>query len=142
MFAFGHVFNRQSFLFLLNLEIKKAQRYQNYLSLLSLTFNPLNSTSENPSISLKTLAKLLKDELRDTDVLGHCAANRFLVMLPYADMVGAHNVRNRLEQILQDYGFGQKGANIEIAEVCFPTHATNIDDLLRMTGDNVSWPNP
>ena len=142
MFAFGHVFNRQSFLFLLNLEIKKAQRYQNYLSLLSLTFNPLNSTSENPSISLKTLAKLLKDELRDTDVLGQSAANRLLVILPYADMAGAHNVRNRLEQILQDYGFGQKGADVEIAEVCFPTHATNIDDLLRMTGDNVSWPNP
>ena len=143
MFAFGHVFNRQSFLFLLDLEIKKAQRYQNYLSLLSLTFDHLNpSLGENPSISLKTLANLLKDELRDTDVLGQSGANRLLVILPYADMAGAHNVRNRLEQILQDYGFRQKGANIEIAEVCFPTHATNIDDLLRMAGNNLSWPNP
>ena len=143
MFAFGHVFNRQSFLFLLNLEIKKAQRYQNYLSLLSLTFDHLNpSLGENPSISLKTLANLLKDELRDTDVLGQSGANRLLVILPYADMAGAHNVRNRLEQILQDYGFRQKGANIEIAEVCFPTHATNIDDLLRLAGNNLSSPNP
>ena len=59
MFAFGHVFNRQSFLFLLDLEIKKAQRYQNYLSLLSLTFDHLNpSRGKNPSIWLKTLAKL------------------------------------------------------------------------------------
>ena len=142
MFAFGHVFNRQSFLFLLNLEIKKAQRYQNYLSLLSLTFDHLNpSLGENPSISLKTLANLLKDELRDTDVLGQSAANRLLVILPYADMAGAHNVRNRLEQILQDFGFGQKGANIEIAEVCYPTHATNIDDLLRMAGNNFHFSN-
>jgi diguanylate cyclase (GGDEF)-like protein len=142
MFAFGHVFNRQSFLFLLNLEIKKAQRYQNYLSLLSLTFDhPNPSLGENPGISLKKLANLLKDELRDTDVLGQSAGNRLLVILPYADMAGAHNVRNRLEQILQDYGFGQKGANIEIAEVCFPTHATNIDDLLRMAGNNFHFSN-
>ena len=142
MFAFGHVFNRQSLLFLLDLEIKKAQRYQNYLSLLSLTFDHLNpSLGENPNISFKTLANLLKDELRDTDVLGQSAANRLLVILPYADMTGAHNVRNRLEQILQDFGFGQKGANIEITEVCFPTHATNIDDLLRMAGNNIHLSN-
>ena len=142
MFSFGHVFNRQSFLFLLNLEIKKALRYQNYLSLLSLTLNPVNSTLESPSITLKTLANLLKDELRETDVVGHCAANRLLVILPYADMTGANKVRKRLEQILQEYGFDEKGTDIEIGEVCFPTHATNIDDLLHMAGNDLSWPNP
>jgi GGDEF domain-containing protein len=131
MFAFGHVFNRQSFLFLLDLEIKKAQRYQNYLSLLSLT----------PSISLKTLANLLMDDLRETDVIGQSGANRLLVMMPYADMAGAHQVRKRLEQILQDYGFGAKGLNIEIGEVCFPTHATNIEDLLQKAGNNIHLSN-
>ena len=139
MFAFGHVFNRQSFLFLLDLEITKATRYQNYLSLLSLTFDyPDPSLWENPSISLKTMGNLLKDELRDTDVIGQGGANRLLVMLLYADITGAHKVRKRLEQILRDYGFGAKGLAVEIGEVCFPTHATNIDDLLRMAGNNVS----
>ncbi len=142
MFAFGHVFNRQSFLFLLDLEIKKAQRYQNYLSLLSLTFDHLNpSLGKNPSISLKTLANLLMDDLRETDVIGQSGANRLLVMMPYADMAGAHQVRERLEQILQDYGFGAKGLTIEIGEVCFPTHATNIDDLLRKAGNNFHFSN-
>jgi hypothetical protein len=61
MLTFGHVFNRQSFLLLLELEVKRAQRYQDYLSLLSLTFGHLNpSLGKNPSISFKTLAKLLK----------------------------------------------------------------------------------
>ena len=143
MFAFGHVFNRQSFLFLLELEIKRAHRYQNYLSLLSLTFGHLNPSLENPSISLKTLANLLKDELRETDAIGQGGtANRLLVMLPHADMTGAHKVKERLGQIIQDYGFGAKGLTIEIGEVCFPTHATNTDDLLRMAGNNLSSPNP
>ena len=139
MFAFGHVFNRQSFIFLLDLEIKKAQRYQNYLSLLSLTFDHLAlSLNQNPSISLKTMGNLLKDELRDTDVIGQGGTNRLLVMLPYADVEGANKVRKRLEQILRDFGFGAKGGAVEIDEVCFPTHATNIEDLLRMAGNHMS----
>jgi len=103
MFAFGRVFNRQSFLFLLDLEIKKAQRYQNYLSLLSLTFDHLNpSLGKNPSISLKTLANPLMDDLRETEVIGQSGANRLLVMLPYVDMTGTHKVREKLEQILNE----------------------------------------
>ena len=137
MFAFDHVFNRQSFLFFLNLEIKKARRYQNYLSVLSLNFGHLNPSPEkSPSISLKTLAKLLKDDLRDTDVVGQGEANRLLVMLSYANVAGAHRVRERLEQTLIDYRFRENGLTIEIGQVCFPTHATNVEDLLRMVESN------
>jgi diguanylate cyclase (GGDEF)-like protein len=139
MFAFGRVVNRQSFLFLLDLEIKRARRYQNYLSLLSLTFGHLApSLEETASISFKTLANLVKSELRDSDIIGQGGGNRLLVMLPYADMAGARRVRERLEETLYDYGFGRKGFTVEINQVCFPTHATNFDDLLRMAGDNVS----
>jgi len=133
VFAFGNVLNRQSFLFLLDLEIKRAQRYQNFLGLLSLTFGHLDpSVGENASISLKTLANLVKCELRDTDLVGQCTGNLLLVMLPYADMAGAHTVRERLEKILYEYGFGRKGFTVKINEVCFPTHAANFDDLLQM----------
>jgi len=136
MFAFGNVLNRQSFLFLLDLEIKRAQRYQNFLSLLSLTFGHLDpSVGENARISLKTLANLVKGELRDTDIVGQDAGNRLLVMLPYADMAGAHTVRERLEKILYEYGFGRKGFTVEINEVCFPSHATTFDDLFQMAGN-------
>ncbi len=139
MFAFGHVFNRQSFLFLLDLEIKKAQRYQNFLSLLSLTFDHLSSSlTENPTVSLTTMGNLLKDELRDTDVIGQGGTNRLFVMLPYADVGGAKKVRKRVEQILRDFGFGPKGFAVEIDEVCFPTHATSIEDLLRVAGNHLS----
>jgi diguanylate cyclase (GGDEF)-like protein len=138
MFTVGHLLNRQFFLFLLDLEIKRARRYQNYLSLLSFTFGHLNpSLGKDPIISLKTVANLLKEELRDTDILGESGGNQLLVMLPHADTAGAQKVRERLEQMLQEYGFGKKGLAVEIEEVCFPTHATNIDDILRMAGNHV-----
>jgi GGDEF domain-containing protein len=138
MFAFGNVFNRQSFLFMLNLEIKRAQRYQDYLSLVSLTFGHLDTLpGKSPTISFKTLANLLKNRLRDTDIIGQSRRNQLLVMLPYANMAEVARVRGRLEKTLHDYGFVRKGFTIEISEVCFPTHATNVDDLLQMAGDNV-----
>jgi GGDEF domain-containing protein len=143
MFVFGHVFNRDSFLFLLDREIKRARRYQNYLSLLSLTLRDLDpSPRENPSVSLKNLAYLLKDELRDTDFVGEGGANRLLVMLPYADMAGVDKVKEKLEKIFQDYGFEAEGNAIEIGEVCFPTHGTNVEELLKRVGNNLPLPNP
>ena len=141
MFAYGHVVSRQSFLFLLDLEIKRARRYQNYLSLLSFTFNHPNSLPQkNPTISLSTLANLLTDELRESDVVGEGGINRLLVMLPYADRLGSQKVREKLEQILRDYGLATNDKSIEISEVCFPTHATSIDELLRMAGNSLVRP--
>jgi hypothetical protein len=46
-------------------------------------------------------------------------------------------VRKRLEQTLQDYGFGEKGFAIQVDEVCFPTHATSMEDLLQMAGNHL-----
>ncbi|MFX0200359.1 MAG: diguanylate cyclase domain-containing protein [Candidatus Hodarchaeota archaeon] len=143
MFAFAHVFDRESFLFLLDLEIKRARRYQNYLSLLSLTLRDLNpSPGENPGVAIKNLAYLLKDELRDTDFVGEGDVNRLLVMLPYADTVGAHRVKEKLEKTFQDYGLGAEGLAVEIGEVCFPTHGSNIEELLRRVGNNLPFLNP
>ena len=103
---------------------------------MSLTFSHLApSLGGNTSISFKTLANLVKSELRDSDIVGQGAGNRLLVMLPYADMEGTHRVRERLEKILYEYGFGREGFTVEINEVCFPTHATNFNDLLQMAGN-------
>lgn len=138
MFVFGEVLNKKAFLSLLDLEIKRARRYRNCLSLLSLTFSHLDpSPMENPGISLKTLACLLKNKLRDSDIVGQDGGNRLLVMLPYADTEAAHKVTEKLERCFQDYGFGGNGFTVEIDEVCFPIHATNADELLRIDGNHI-----
>jgi PleD family two-component response regulator len=139
MFAFGHVFDRDFFLYLLTLEIKRAQRYQNYLSLLSLAFNHHNlSPTGNPDTSLKTMANLIVDDVRETDVVGLGNGNHLLVMMPYANMAALGTVKDRLRQLLHDYGFDKKGIAMEIDEACFPTRATGVDDLLQMAGTNAS----
>ena len=130
MFVFGQVFNRESFLFFLDLEVKRARRYQDYLSLLSLS----SPVGKNPSVSSKTFASLVKDELRGTDLIGLGGENRLLVLLPHADMAAAHKVKQRLAQILEEYAFDKKGLMMKIDAVSFPTHATNVKDLLWRAG--------
>jgi hypothetical protein len=53
-------------------------------------------------------------------------------MLPYANIAGAHRVKERLEKVLHEYGFGRKGFTIDIDEACFPTHTTKVDEFLRI----------
>jgi PAS domain S-box-containing protein len=100
---------------------------------LSVTFGHLNPLLwGSPSISLQTLACLLKSELRNTDIIGQDGGNRLLFLLPYADMAATHKVRERSQEILHFYGFGRNAFPLEIDGVCFPTHVKDVDDLLRM----------
>lgn len=89
MFVLVHLSSGQ-FFSLLDLETKGAQRHQNLNS----------SLVENPNISLKPLANLLKDEIREVDVVGQGKTNRLPVMLPYADMARVHHARERVVRIL------------------------------------------
>jgi hypothetical protein len=140
MYAFGHVFTKQSFLFLLGLEIKKAQRYRNCLGLLSLTFTQLSAPLENPTIPLKTLGNVLRHQMRETDIVGQGGTNRLLVMLAHADVMGAQKVIERVEQALHHHGMREKGLAMEIHEVCFPTRP--VDDLLRMAASGAPVDHP
>jgi len=143
MFSFGKVLDRQSFLILLDLEIRKARRSRASLSVLSFTFGHVNpSAGEKSSNSLKTLANLLRGALRDTDIVAQDGENRLLVMLPYADAEAADKVRRRLEKSLQEHAFERKGIKIEIDEACFPTDAKNANDLLRIARGNVNGNHP
>ena len=143
MFSFGKVLDRQAFLTLLDLEIRKARRSRASLSVLSFTFGHVNpSPGEKSSNSLKTLANLLRGALRDTDIVAQDGENRLLVMLPYADAEMADKVRRRLEKSLQEHPFERKGIKIEIDEACFPTDATNANDLLRIARGNVNGNHP
>jgi diguanylate cyclase (GGDEF)-like protein len=143
MFSFGKVLDRRSFLTLLDLEIRKARRYGASLSVLSFTFGQVNpSPGKKFSNSLKTLANLLSGALRDTDIVAQDGENRLLVMLPYANAEVTDKVRQRLEKSLQEHAFEREGITIEIDEACFPIHATNANDLLRIARGNINGNRP
>lgn len=127
--------DNQYFLFFLDLEVKRAQRYQNFLSVLNLEFLPLAERTNGNSLddSYEKLSKLLLEETRDSDIIGSSAEkDKLKVLLPYADAAGAEKVKERLEKVFDYYNFKSIGYNITIKQACFPLNGTSPDELMIM----------
>jgi hypothetical protein len=127
----GRILHKSLFLYLLDLEVKRARRYQNFLSLLMLRLMP-GETEKGDDLPafFQVLSGILADETRDSDLIGHLEPNRLALLLPYADNGVAQVVRSRLEGLLGCYDFEQKGFQVRIDQASFPVHGTNPEELL------------
>lgn len=126
------ILNRDLFLYLLDLEVKRAQRYQNFLSILILKLNALSKDgSGDLQTSYQMLANLLSEEIRGTDILGHLSKNRVGALLPYADVSAGANAKSRFEDTLKCCDFRSKGYEVVVDQVSFPMHGTNTTSLVK-----------
>jgi len=126
--------NSDAFFSLLELELKRGLRYQNFISILVFEVNP--SLMMGGSLSEENLSKrmvsLLKTQIRDTDLIGPPSLSRTTAVLLYSDKQIALKVAERLSSCMQDY-FGRAPLGFGIA--CFPTHATDSKCLLRIANE-------
>lgn len=125
---------------LLDLELKRSFRYQSFTSLLLMeaTQNEESSSKENSSVGfLEKLARLLRKELRETDIVG-AGEGSVAVILIHSDKRTARVVGDRLLSWLSSYFsstevksrccFGMGGA-------CFPSHATDSKGLFQKAAE-------
>ena len=131
--SFGRVLNRDLFLFFLDLEVKRARRYQNFLCLIFLKIKPFSKGEDGGGLDIchQILKDVLTEEIRESDIIGFFEMNRLAVILPYADVKAGDYVKSRMEDILQYYDFKSKGFEIVIDQVCFPVHGADTMDLIR-----------
>ncbi len=129
----NRVLNREIFLYLLDLEVKRSRRYQNFFCVLILKLDELQDRNDEKRLQAcyRRLANLLAEEARDSDVLGTLGEKRLAVILPYADMSSGSNTRSRLESSLQYYDFTREGYQVMVEQVCFPSDGADTSDLLR-----------
>ena len=130
---YGRVLNRDLFLFLLDLEVKRARRYQNFLCLILLKVRQLSKDNNGGGLEIchDTLRNLLAEEVRESDIIGSCGTNKIVVLLPYADVRAGAHVKSRFEDVLRYYDFKEKGFEILVDQICFPIHGTDTMDLVR-----------
>jgi GGDEF domain-containing protein len=131
--AFGRILNRDLFLFLLDLEVKRARRYQNFLCLMLLKIKQFSQEGDGGGLQAcsRTLGNLLIEEVRESDIIGSLELDKLVVLLPYADVKLGTNVQSRFEDVLKYCDFKSKGFEIMIDQVCFPIHGTDTMDLIR-----------
>jgi len=128
----GRILNKSVFLTFLDLEVKRARRYQNFLSILILK---LNALSKDDGGDLQTcyqmMANLLTEEIRESDIIGHLSKDMVGVLLPYADVSAGSVAKSRFEDTLKCCDFKCKGYEVTIDQVSFPMHGTSNVSLME-----------
>ncbi len=128
------VLKRDAFEYLLDLEIKKAMRYQYFFSLLIIEPD-LREDIHNESDIIKTIAEIISDEVRNTDTIGRMGKDNFYVILPHAETSStsmvAERIRNRVESYTFSKNNGMTKKTISIGAACFPTHSNEIKNLVN-----------
>ncbi len=129
----GRILDRDFFLYLLDLEVKRARRYQEFFSVLVMNLSSISNQDNGygQQDCYEILSNLLAEEFRDSDILGCLGEQKLVAILPYADASSCHVARQRFEGSLKYCEFEKAGYKVEIDQVCFPGDGTDINELVK-----------
>ena len=127
------ILNRDVFFRLLDLEVKRARRYQNFFSLLIMRLKGFTDRMESGALQdcYQKLCGLLSSELRANDILGALDRDKVVALLPYADMMAADSVKSRFEGNFKYFSFYDEGFEVEMKRFCFPMDGADTGDLIQ-----------
>ncbi|MFO7576777.1 MAG: sensor domain-containing diguanylate cyclase, partial [Pelovirga sp.] len=111
--------NRRHFLDAAQMEIKKAGRYGQPVSLIMVDldhFKGVNDTFGHPigDLVLQECARLLKGSCRETDLVGRFGGEEFLLLLPATDLQGALAIAEKIRALIADHRFSFPQCEVQI----------------------------
>ena len=127
---------KETFKGLLEMELKRSQRYQNFASVLLVEayqeerVNQINGSNDHLS---QRVAALMRSEIRETDLLGSFDENVLMIVLLHSDTNTSVGVAHRLGTLLGGYLGDGEGASARfcVGGACFPTHATDLSSICQ-----------
>jgi GGDEF domain-containing protein len=131
-----------AFEFVLESELKRAVRSQNFLTLVvieaSREWEGMTVSADDGT--LHEVATLIGREVRDTDLLGHTDRGTLALVLLDADFDHSTRVIDRLVARIENYEFST-ALRIAVGAACYPTHAVDADTLKRqaLSRPIVNW---
>ena len=131
-----------AFEFVLNSELKRAVRSQNYLTLVvveaSREWQGVTVTADDGT--LQEVAQIIGKEVRDTDLIGHTDKGVLSLVLIDADYEHSSNVINRLVSRIEHYEFST-ALRLAVGAACYPTHAIDAQSLKQqaLSRPIVNW---
>jgi GGDEF domain-containing protein len=128
------VLTSEAFEFVLNNELKRAVRSQNFLTLVSVKPHmagaPAAAGTGDRDVAVKQIARLISRDVRETDLLAETDKGRLSLVLLDADLPNSMNVIERLRTRLDAYAF-PKPLTLEIGAATCPTHGADVESLRR-----------
>jgi hypothetical protein len=131
-----------AFEFVLDSELKRAVRSQNFLTLVTLEasreWEGMTVTADDGTVH--EVAQLIGKEVRDTDLLGHTERGSLALVLLDADFDHSTRVIDRLVARIENYEFATP-LRIAVGAACYPTHAVDAESLKRqaLSRPIVNW---
>lgn len=142
------LFNRRYFMEQGQIELSRAQRYGNALSLFMIDvdhFKSINDTRGHKTgdVVLQRMSDILRETLRTVDIIGRIGGEEFAVLLPETDLQSATDVADRLrERVAGTPVVSEDGPSlhftISIGVSTLKDKNTNLDILL-MQADNALY---
>ena len=131
-----------AFEFVLDSELKRAVRSQNFLTLVVLEatreWDGVLVTADEGTVH--QVADIIGKEVRDTDLLGHTEKGTLALVLLDADFEHSTRVIDRLVSRIENYEF-PTAMRIAVGAACYPTHAVDAESLKHqaMSRPIVNW---
>ncbi len=104
-------------------------RYTYFFSILTVEVDQV----ENGEV-LTTLADLIRQSIRNTDVVGRIDHKRFSVILHHAEAQNTYSVGERIRDRVEHYNFVLKNSHhkrtVSVGGACFPSHTPDVQGLL------------
>src|SRR4051812_47369954 len=116
----------------LDSELKRAVRSQNYLTLVTVEtsreWDGMTVTADAGTV--QQVAQLIGREVRDTDPMGHTETGTLGLVLIDADFDHSAKVIDRLASRIENFDFPNP-LRISVCAACYPTHAVDAESLKR-----------
>ena len=138
----SRVLTPNAFGFVLDGELRRAVRSQNFLTLVVLEtrreWEGLEVTADDGTVD--AVAQVVSREVRDTDLLGKTEKGSLSLVLLDADYDNSARVIDRLVSRIDSYEFPTP-LRISVGAACYPTHAVDAESLRQQAVSRpvVSW---
>ena len=127
------VLSPEAFEFVLNNELKRAVRSQNFLTLVHVEPSVRGAAAAagtEREQAVGEIARLISRDVRETDLLAHTEKGRLSLVLLDADYQNSIGVIERLMSRLEHYAFSKPLA-FRVGAACCPTHGADAESLRR-----------
>lgn len=136
-----HLYNTRYLYQSLKAEISRGKRYGYPLSVLFLDLDGFKAVNDKNghlvgSTTLKIVAKILKEGIRNVDIAARYGGDEFTLILPNTDVEGAKIVAERLRSTIEKYPYEEElGVKIKLSASFgisnFPYHGDNPEILIQ-----------
>lgn len=130
----------EAFEFVLNNELKRAVRSQNFLTLVHVE-PTIRGGAGDADAAVREIARLISRDVRETDLLARTVAGRLSIVLLDADFPNSIGVIDRLMSRLNNYVFSRP-LTIKVGAACCPTHGADVESLRRAAEAHTLHPRP